>query len=261
MNIKDNINNVYEFKMYKFYNHNNSNNYIIYNKKKTELYHNNKKICVFDNKNNKFLSKDKDLFMILYNATCHFLNIDIKHDYDNIKYYDEYYDKNNNEIKDKIKKYLLNKLKLELNNEGLFLDNFKYFNDYVMEEIENYFIEKKLPLKKYIIDELMLFDIYIQKNISKEEFNTLNKTKHNLNKLIDIQNFYDEKMSIINKYFNKLINDKCPKDKQNIIINEIKNKYFYELCDYISEIYDIKYDILNLYIDMYSYYDRVEMYH
>ena len=68
-------------------------------------------------------------------------------------------------------------------------------------------------------------------------------------------------MSIINKYFNKLINDKCPKDKQNIIINEIKNKYFYELCDYISEIYDIKYDILNLYIDMYSYYDRVEMYH
>ena len=263
MNIKDNINNVYEFKIFKFYNHNNSNNYIIYNNKKTELYHNNKKMCVFDNKNNKFLSKDKDLFMILYNATCHFLDIDIKHDYENLKYYDDYYDnnKNNYEIKEKIKKYILNKLKLEPNNEGLFLDNFKYFNDYVCEEIENYFIENKLSLKKYIIDELMLFDEYINKNISKEEFNTLNKTKHNLNKLIDIHKFYDEKMSIINKYFNKLINDKCSKDKQNIIINEIKNKYFYELCDYISDIYDIKYDILNLYINMYSYFDRVEMYH
>ena len=67
-------------------------------------------------------------------------------------------------------------------------------------------------------------------------------------------------MSIINLYFNKLINEKCSKDKQNIIINEIKNKYFSELCDYISDIYDIKYDILNLYINMYSYFDRVKMY-
>lgn len=266
MNIKDIVNNIYEFKFYKFFNKNNPNNYIIYNNNKSELYHNNKKLCEFNMNdiNKKLLSKEKNLFMLLYNSTCHFLDIDIKYDINNMSNYDyfinEAIDNNNDNLKEIMKNYIIDKFKLTSNNEGLFTDNFKYFNEYVCEEIKSISIKKNFKLKNYILEELIKFDKYILDNITNEEYNFLNKTKNKFNKLIDIQNFYKNKLDIINLYFNKLINDKCTNDKNDIVINHIKNIYFYELCDYITELYDIKYDILELYIKLYSYFDKVLMY-
>jgi hypothetical protein len=267
MDIKKYINNIYEFKFYKFYNDNNPNHYIIYDKKKSELYYNNKKICEFNMNdiNKKILSKKNELFMILYNSTCHFLDIDIKYDIDNLKNYDDFLNEkinnnNNNELKEIIKKYIINKFNLTSNNEGLFINNFKYFNDCVSEEIVNKCIEDKIKIKKYIIEELTNFDKYLLDNMTNEEYNMLNKTKHNFKNLNDIHIFYNIKMNIINLYFNKLINDRCNNDKNDILINYIKNIYFYELCDYITEIYDIKNDIFDLYIKLYSYFNKVLMY-
>ena len=273
MDINKNLNNIYEFKFYKFYNNKDPNNYIIYNKDFSTFFYNNKQLCDFklNDVNKKLLSNNKNLFMILYNATCHFLDIDIKYDTKNMKIYDNYLNKQNEDYLNKqnkeisksrehIKDYLIKLLKININYEELFFENFKYFNEYVCEEIENNCIENKLKLKKYILNELMNFDKYIFDNITNKEYELLNKKKSKFNNLIEIQTFYNDKINIINYYFNKLINEKCSDDKHDIIINKIKKIYFYELCDYISEIYDIKNDILELYLNIYSYFDKVIMY-
>ena len=140
------------------------------------------------------------------------------------------------------------------------MELFKGFNSYVCDEIEKICLENKIELKKKIIDELNRLDEYIINKLSEEDKIKLDRVKGKINLFSEIINFYNEKINIFNKYYNNYVNDILSEYKHEKIINHIRNIYVNKLCEYISDINNIELDMIDLYINFCSYFDKFKCY-